>query len=135
MKVIAVACAVTVAAGCGGSKSANDPAGGSFAAVSVVRPDGTSPSIAEFEDIRLQFSEKGGGAGWTAGCNEYSGRWSKTEIEPTGGTEVACNHGMQAEAWFEGFMGELPKWRFDGSTLTLRTGRAVVELEPAGNSE
>ncbi|HVO53195.1 MAG TPA: hypothetical protein VMT37_02170 [Solirubrobacterales bacterium] len=37
---------------------------------------------------------------------------------------------MQAETRFEDFMSELPKWRFGGSTLTLSTDRAEVELEP-----
>jgi len=75
--------------------------------VSVVRPNGTSPSIPN-----------------------YSGMRSGTRIEPAGGSAVACNHGMQAETRFEDFMSELPKWRFGGSTLTLSTDRAEVELEP-----
>ncbi len=48
---------------------------------------------------------------------------------------MACDHGMKAEEWFAEFMGELPKWRFEGSTLTLSTDRAVVELELAADSE
>ncbi len=128
---MAVTCAVVVAAGCGGSTSANDPAGRSFAVVSVVRPNGTSPSTPELEDVRFDFSEEGDGVGWTAGCNEFSGARSGTEIHLTGGTEMACEYGMRAEAWFEDFMGEVPKWRLDGSTLILSTDRAVVELKPA----
>jgi len=44
---------------------------------------------------------------------------------------MACEYGMRAEAWFEDFMGEVPKWRLNGSTLILSTDRAVVELKPA----
>lgn len=139
VKVMAVACTIAGAAGCGGSDSASDPSGRSFTAVSVVAVGGAKLSIADVEGIRVGFSEQGDGVGWTAGCNEMGAtseiRRSRIEVDHLYGTEVACDSGvMQAEDWFTEFLSEDPKWRLDGSMLTLSTDRAVVELEPVEDS-
>ena len=137
---LAVALALAGAASCGGSPSATDPSGGYFAVTSVVSAHGAGAPVSDPESIRVGFSEDGHGATWTAGCNEY---WadavikpSRIEIEPAGGTEVGCESKRGREGhWFLNFMSEDPEWRLDGSTLTLSTDRAVVELEPAERPE
>ncbi|MEZ5077646.1 MAG: META domain-containing protein [Solirubrobacterales bacterium] len=136
---IVLALAPLGGAACGSADSASDPAGGYFGVVSVAGPGGEEIPVPEPQELRVSFEDDGGGVGWTAGCNVNGARTeilpSRVEVQLDFGTEVACGSGMRAENWFTDFIGEDPEWQMDGSSLTLITDRAVVELEATDRPE
>lgn len=137
---IALVAGAIAIAGCGGdSGSVTDLSGKDFVGVSVAAADGAKPpSIDDLEGLQVDFSEEGDRVSWSADCNPRGSDAKTTEsqiqIVPGAATAMECPGGP-AESWFEQFMLEEPEWRLDGSTLTLSTDHAVVELEATERSE
>lgn len=119
-------------AGCG-SDPADEPVGRDYALTSVALAAGGDPPPYLSDATRISFAEDGGRVSWRARCNMFDAAArlteSRVEIEEVIGTEIGCDPGRHREdEWLTDFFTEDPRWRLDGSELTLSTERAVIEL-------
>ena len=133
--ILALSLAAGGLAGCG-SEAADEPVGRDYALTSVALAAGGDPPPYLSDATRISFAEDGGRVSWRARCNTFDATArlteSRVEIEEVIGTEIGCDPGRHREdEWLTDFFTEDPRWRLDGSGLTLSTDRATIELEQA----
>ncbi|ALG13621.1 META domain-containing protein [Kibdelosporangium phytohabitans] len=136
-RVVIVGALGLLAAGCGGggttAPGGNQPnlSGQVFLSKSVTE-DGKPRQLVDGTRIRLEFTQQGE-IRVRAGCNHMSGPVdtsnSRLSADGLAVTDMGCDKPRhEQDTWLTGLLGSKPEWRYDGTTLTLKSGATQIQL-------
>ncbi|ONI85931.1 hypothetical protein ALI144C_12565 [Actinosynnema sp. ALI-1.44] len=127
--MLAAGCGSTAAPG--GNAPGSDISGQVFLSKSVTE-NGKPRQLVDGTRIKLEFTPQGEIRA-RAGCNHMSGpvNTSNSRLSTDGlaVTDMGCDKARhEQDTWLSGLLGSKPEWRYDGTTLTLKSGQTEIQL-------
>lgn len=135
-RVVIVGALGVLAAGCGGGTTApsgnapgSDISGQVFLSRAVTE-QGRPRQLVDGTRIRLKVTEKGE-LRVQAGCNHMSGPvdtgGARLSTPGLSVTDMGCDKARHdQDQWLSGVLSSKPEWKYDGTTLTLRSGTTEI---------